>query len=159
MAVPQRPAPGTGVARGDVQRGGPRAPAAPPAAAGASSSCRAREILALIGDKWSLLLIYTLGREGTLRFSDVRRRVPAISQRMLSVTLRNLERDGLVTRTLYPEVPPRVEYTLAPLGATLLDIVTPLIEWADAHVPQIDAARARYDRQVSRAPSAGAVEN
>jgi DNA-binding HxlR family transcriptional regulator len=125
-----------------ASRAGPT-PGPPPA--GSSGPCRAREILELIGDKWSLLMIYTLGTAGTLRFSDLRRRVPAISQRMLTVTLRDLERDGLVSRALYPAVPPRVEYTLTPLGATLMDIVTPLIAWADAHVPEIDAARARYD--------------
>ena len=161
MAVPIRAAPGAGAALSDVRRGRPAAAApsaTPPAAAeAASSSCRSREILALVADKWSLLVIYTLGTQGTLRFSEVRRRVPAISQRMLTVTLRNLERDGLLTRAIFPEVPPRVEYTLTPLGATLLEIVTPLIVWADAHVPEIDAARARYDQQLQGAAGAGAV--
>ena len=112
-----------------------------------SGSCAAREILALIGDKWSVHVIYTLGTAGTLRFSDLKRRVPAVTQRMLTVTLRNLERNGLLTRMIFAEVPPRVEYTLTPLGATLMGIVEPLIRWADAHVEIIQEAQMRFDRQ------------
>ena len=152
MTTPTRPASRGGAPPRAVQQDNARTPAAPPppwmAESAVSGSCKSREILALVADKWSLFVVYTRGAAGTLRFSDVRRRVPAISQRMLTVTLRNLERDGLLTRAVFPEVPPRVEYTLTPLGATLLEIVTPLIQWADAHVPAIDAARARYDRQL-----------
>jgi DNA-binding HxlR family transcriptional regulator len=111
----------------------------------ALESCRAREIMALIGDKWSMAVVYLLGAHGTQRFSDLRRNLGAISQRMLTVTLRNLERDGLVTRRIYAEVPPRVEYTLTPLGGTLRDIVSPLIQWAERNLDEIDGARARYD--------------
>ncbi len=112
------------------------------------ANCRAREMLVRVGDKWSVNVIYVLGAEGTLRFGELRRRIEGISQRMLTVTLRGLERDGLVRRTMYPEVPPRVEYTLTALGATLRKLVRGLIEWSGAHLPEVDAARARYDRQV-----------
>ena len=110
--------------------------------------CRAHEVLARVGDKWSVYVIYQLGEVGTLRFGELKRRVEGISQRMLTVTLRSLERDGLVSRKMYPEVPPRVEYTLTPLGATLRGIVGQLVDWSQTHLAEIDAARARYDTQV-----------
>jgi DNA-binding HxlR family transcriptional regulator len=105
-------------------------------------------MLARVGDKWSVPVIHVLGVEGTQRFGELQRRIPRISQRMLTVTLRGLERDGLVCRTMYPEVPPRVEYALTPLGATLREIVRALIDWSGAHLLEVDAARARFDRQV-----------
>jgi DNA-binding HxlR family transcriptional regulator len=111
----------------------------------APSGCRAREVLARIGDKWSLYVVHLLGT-GTKRFSELRREIEGIAPRMLTVTVRSLERDGLVTRTVYPVVPPRVEYALTPMGETLLDAVTGLLQWADAHLGDIDAARALYDR-------------
>lgn len=110
--------------------------------------CRSHEVLSRVGDKWSVYVIYQLGEKGTLRFGELKRRVEGISQRMLTVTLRSLERDGLVSRRMYPEVPPRVEYSLTPLGATLRGIVGELVEWSQAHLPEIDAARERYDAQV-----------
>jgi DNA-binding HxlR family transcriptional regulator len=110
-------------------------------------NCRAHEMLTRIGDKWSVYVIHVLGDEGTLRFNELLRRVDGVSQRMLTVTLRGLERDGLVTRVLYPEVPPRVEYSLTPLGATLRDIVRKLVAWSGAHLREVDAARAQYDRR------------
>ncbi|HEX8210099.1 MAG TPA: helix-turn-helix domain-containing protein [Longimicrobium sp.] len=110
--------------------------------------CRAHEVLARVGDKWSVYVIYELSAAGTLRFSELRKRVEGISQRMLTVTLRSLERDGLVSRAMYPEVPPRVEYSLTPLATTLREIVQQLVEWSQYHLPEIDEARARYDRQV-----------
>ena len=110
------------------------------------ADCQAREVLDRVGDKWSLLVIGLLG-EGPLRFAELRRRVDGISQRMLTVTLRGLERDGLVTRTVRPTVPPRVDYALTPMGRTLLDTVRNLLEWADKHLPEIHAARAAYDRR------------
>jgi DNA-binding HxlR family transcriptional regulator len=110
--------------------------------------CRGRELLTRVGDKWSVHVIHVLGAAGTLRFSELRRRLDGISQRMLTVTLRGLERDGLLRRTMYPEVPPRVEYALTPLGATLRRIMRALIHWAEGHLVEVDAARARYDRQV-----------
>ncbi len=109
--------------------------------------CRAHEVLARVGDKWSVYVIHTLGEAGTLRFNELRRRIEGVSQRMLTVTLRSLERDGLVSRAMYPEVPPRVEYALTPLGTTLLDVVGRLVEWSQGHLAEIDAARACYDRQ------------
>jgi DNA-binding HxlR family transcriptional regulator len=101
-----------------------------------------------IADKWSMYVIHVLADAGPVRFNDLRRRVDGVSQRMLTVTLRGLERDGLVSRTMYPEVPPRVEYTLTPLGSTLRDIVHAAMEWSGAHLHEVDAARARYDAQV-----------
>ncbi|GAA4339768.1 winged helix-turn-helix transcriptional regulator [Actinomadura luteofluorescens] len=108
------------------------------------AGCRAREILDRIGDKWSLQVIAVLG-ERTKRFTELRREIAGISQRMLTVTLRGLERDGIVTRTVYPVVPPRVEYSLTPMGATLMDAAETLVTWAEAHLAQIDASRADYD--------------
>jgi DNA-binding HxlR family transcriptional regulator len=86
---------------------------------------------------------------GTRRFRDLRRMIDGISQRMLTVTLRGLERDGLVTRTVHPTVPPRVEYALTPMGHTLLATACTLVQWADDHLPEIDTARAAYDRRVA----------
>jgi len=111
------------------------------------ANCRAREMLVRVADKWSMYVIYVLADSGPLRFGELRRRVDGVSQRMLTVTLRGLERDGLVKRTMYPEVPPRVEYALTPLGATLRTIVRELIEWSGAHLAEVDRARERYDAQ------------
>lgn len=113
-------------------------------------NCRAREMLVRVADKWSMYVIHVLADAGTLRFSDLRRRIDGVSQRMLTVTLRGLERDGLVRRTMHPEVPPRVEYELTPLGTTLREIVGELIEWSGAHLAEVDAARARYDARATR---------
>src|SRR4030088_3677307 len=96
------------------------------------ANCRARERLARIGDKWSVYVIHVLGDAGTLRFNELRHRVDGISQRMLTVTLRGMERDGLVTRKVYPEVPPRVEYALTKLGRTLRQLVRGLVQWSGA---------------------------
>lgn len=113
-------------------------------AAQAANACLIREVLDRVGDKWSVHVIHLLG-SGTRRFSDLRRGIDGISQRMLTVTLRGLERDGLVTRTVYPVVPPRVDYALTPLGETLLETICSLVAWAEAHTGDVDAARARYD--------------
>jgi DNA-binding HxlR family transcriptional regulator len=86
-----------------------------------------------------------LGDAGTLRFNELRGRVAGISQRMLTVTLRGMERDGLVTRKVYPEVPPRVEYALTKLGRTLRQLVRGLVQWSGAHLTEVDTARAAYD--------------
>ena len=109
--------------------------------------CRARAVLGRVGDKWSLYVISQLGA-GTKRFSDLKRSIDGLSQRMLTVTLRGLERDGIVTRTVFPVVPPRVEYQLTPLGRTLLTAVCALIEWADGHIGEIEAARVAYDHRL-----------
>src|SRR4051812_43702629 len=126
-----------------------RAAASSPAVSHEPAGCRIHEVLARLGDKWSVYVIHVLGEAGTLRFGELRRRVEGISQRMLTVTLRSLERDGLVSRAMYPEVPPRVEYTLTSLAKTLGGIVGQLVEWSQANLAEIDAARARYDRQAA----------
>ena len=118
------------------------------------TNCHAREMLVRIGDKWSVYVIHLLGDAGTLRFNELRSQVEGISQRMLTVTLRGMERDGLVTRTVYPEVPPRVEYALTPLGRTLRQLVRGLVKWSEEHLTEVDAARAVYDgRHVRTAQS------
>jgi DNA-binding HxlR family transcriptional regulator len=123
----------------------PSGPADEPApAVGESSSCRAREVLQRVGDKWSVLAIDLLG-QGTMRFTELHRAIDGITARMLTVTLRGLERDGIVTRTIHPVIPPRVEYTLTPMGRTLLDTIGQLVDWTDSHLPEIQAARAAYD--------------
>ena len=109
------------------------------------ANCHAREMLARVGDKWSVYVIHVLGDAGTLRFNELRGRVAGISQRMLTVTLRGMERDGLVTRKVYPEVPPRVEYALTKLGRTLRQLVRGLVQWSGAHLTEVDAARVAYD--------------
>jgi DNA-binding HxlR family transcriptional regulator len=120
--------------------------------------CHARELLDRVGDKWSLYVIHVLNSAGTLRFNELRSRVDGISQRMLTVTLRGLERDGLVVRTVYPEVPPRVEYALTSLGTTLQQLVCGLVTWAGAHLTEVDAARTAYDaRNGARARSPAAA--
>ncbi len=112
------------------------------------SGCRIREILERVGDKWSLQVIFHLGA-GAQRFTGLKRSIDGVSQRMLTVTLRGLERDGIVSRTMYPVIPPRVEYALTPLGATLLDAAGTLVSWADAHLAEVDAARAAYDARAA----------
>ena len=115
--------------------------------------CEVRQILDRIADKWSLLAIALLeGR--TLRFNELRREIDGISQRMLTVTLRQLERDGLVSRTVYPVVPPRVEYALTPLGATLHSTIQALVTWTEQHQDEVAAARTAYD---ARAMATGAA--
>jgi len=109
------------------------------------TNCHAREMLARVGDKWSMYVIHVLGDAGTLRFNELRSRVDGISQRMLTVTLRGMERDGLVTRKVYPEVPPRVEYALTRLGRTLRQLVRGWVDWSGAHLAEVDTARAAYD--------------
>ena len=109
--------------------------------------CNAREMLIRVADKWSLYAIHVLAAESPLRFNELKRRIAGVSQRMLTVTLRGLERDGLVTRRMYPEVPPRVEYELTELGKTLREIVCQMVTWSEAHLPEVDAARAAFDKQ------------
>jgi DNA-binding HxlR family transcriptional regulator len=120
-------------------------------AAGSPESCRAREVLDLVADKWSLYVVSSLG-PGSRRFTELKRSIDGISQRMLTVTLRRLERDGILTRTVYEVMPPNVTYQLTPLGNSLLLATTPLVEWSTEHLPQIDAARARYDQRTRRQP-------
>ncbi|MDQ0251624.1 DNA-binding HxlR family transcriptional regulator [Sphingomonas kyeonggiensis] len=101
-------------------------------------------MLAKIGDKWSILTIMMLS-DGTKRFSELQRGIDGISQRMLTLTLRGLERDGLVTREVFPTIPPRVEYTLTPLGRSLQVPVKALGEWVVKNLAELDAARRRFD--------------
>ncbi len=111
------------------------------------TSCPAvRDVLNRVGDKWSVLTISLLG-QGALRFSELRRAIEGVSQRMLTLTLRGLERDGLVTRTQFPTIPPRVEYELTKLGRTLLKPVQVLGAWAARHRESVHAARERYDQR------------
>jgi DNA-binding HxlR family transcriptional regulator len=114
------------------------------------AGCEARDILARIGDKWSLYVIATL-RQGPRRFSQLKRLIDGISQRMLTLTLRGLERDGLVTRKVFPTVPPSVEYSLTQLGRTLLDPVMALVAWTGRNHARIIVARDKFDR-THRAP-------
>lgn len=112
--------------------------------------CEVRQILDRIADKWSLLVIALLERR-SLRFTELKREIDGISQRMLTQTLRHLERDGLVRRTVYPVVPPRVDYDLTPLGASLHSTVKRLVTWTEEHQQAIAAARNRYDSQGDKA--------
>ncbi|ACL61405.1 winged helix-turn-helix transcriptional regulator [Methylobacterium nodulans] len=113
-----------------------------------SPACmKVSQVLSRIGDKWSVLVIMLL-RERSRRFSELKRGVEGISQRMLTLTLRNLERDGLVSRTVTPSIPPRVDYELTEMGHSLAEPVQALGAWAFRHVAQIDAAQARYDAEV-----------
>lgn len=105
--------------------------------------CPVRDILARVGDKWSLLCILYLGSTERLRFNELRHSIDGISQRMLTVTLRSLENDGLVRRTVFAQVPPRVEYRLTILGQSLLGAVIELGNWAKDHAPAIAEARQR----------------
>ena len=107
-----------------------------------------RELLDRVGDKWSLLIIGML-RSGRLRFSELQRQIPGISQRMLTLKLRSLERDGLASRTVHAEVPPRVEYELTEMGRTLIEPALGLALWAVKHQPAITAARAAFDQAQS----------
>ncbi|MBG6596010.1 helix-turn-helix transcriptional regulator [Pseudomonas aeruginosa] len=110
------------------------------------AGCRAtREILDRVGDKWSLYIIATLAK-GAMRFNELKRTVDGISQRMLTLTLRALERDGLITRTMFPTIPPRVDYALTPLGETLLGPVMALVNWANDNRHNIIEAHRQFDK-------------
>jgi DNA-binding HxlR family transcriptional regulator len=103
-----------------------------------------RVVLDRMSDKWSLLVMGTLDR-ASMRFTEIRRAIPGISQRMLTVTLRSLERDGLVTRTSYPEIPPRVDYAVTELGRTLIPAAIGMVRWAYAHHAELQANRDAFD--------------
>ncbi len=111
-----------------------------------------REILNRVGDKWSVLVIVLLGEAAT-RFNGLKRAIDGISQRMLTATLRGLERDGLVKRTVYPTNPPQVEYALTQLGRTLLGPVSVLATWAQGHRAEVQRARDAYDRSPGLRPA------
>ena len=107
-----------------------------------SERCGSRRVLDLVADKWAVIVIYVLSA-GTLRFGELQRAVGGVSQKMLTQTLRGLERDGLVERKVFPEVPPRVEYTLTPLGETLVRPLSALCGWAEEHFWEVERARER----------------
>jgi DNA-binding HxlR family transcriptional regulator len=112
-----------------------------------SENCRGvSAVLARVGDKWSVLIISVLG-DGPKRFNEIKRMVGGISQRMLTLTLRGLERDGLVTRTVFPTIPPRVDYELTDLGRSLWQPVEALGSWARDHLAEIEAAKSRFDER------------
>lgn len=108
-----------------------------------AKNCPVRDVLDCIGDRWSLLAMLTLAN-GTLRFTELKRAIGDISQRMLAQTLRNLERDGYVSRKVYPTIPPKVEYTLTALGRSLLAKIEPLVEWAEKNHPKVRKSRELY---------------
>ena len=121
-----------------------KVPAMPPGPHAEGSCLAVASVLARVGDKWSVLVIMTL-IDGPMRFNELKRKIGGISQRMLTLTLRGLERDGLVTRTIFPTIPPRVDYELTDLGRGLAKPVQALGRWAFAHLPEIEGARTRYD--------------
>src|SRR5215207_6973099 len=110
-------------------------------------------LLSRIGDKWTVLVVQTLG-QGSKRFNELRREIPSVSQRMLTLTLRNLERDGLVSRAVTPSIPPRVDYALTPLGHSLQKPISALAQWALDNVGAIHEAQARYDEEQDKAEAA-----
>ena len=116
------------------------------------NACRARVVLGIVGDKWSLLIVRNL-RQGPRRFTELKRDTDGISQRMLTVTLRSLERDGILTRTVHNVMPPHVSYELTPMGKTLREATAPLLEWSIAHLEHIDTARADYDGRAKTPPA------
>jgi len=109
------------------------------------SACPVRGVLDQIGDKWSTLIILTLA-ERAHRFGELRRTIPDISQRMLTQTLRDLQRDGLILRTVYPTVPPSVDYRLTKLGVSLMDPLEHLVQWSDRNHKKVHEARLTFDR-------------
>ncbi|MBW8332070.1 MAG: helix-turn-helix transcriptional regulator [Prolixibacteraceae bacterium] len=110
--------------------------------------CPVRDIMDRFGDKWSLLAILNLGYSGKTRFNELKGKIDGISQRMLTVTLRSLERDGLLTRKIYAEVPPRVEYELTHLGTSLLQQILELAQWSSGSMDEIVKARIEYDSRL-----------
>lgn len=114
-------------------------------------NCASRTVIDVIANKWTCLLLGALAH-GPVRFNELRRRLDGITQKSLTQSLRNLERDGLVTRTLYPTVPPRVEYDLTDLGRSVLVFTDGIRRWSEEHVGQIREARAAYDARAEREP-------
>jgi DNA-binding HxlR family transcriptional regulator len=107
--------------------------------------CPSRDLLDQIGSKWAVLVLGELGRQGACRFTQLRQRLAGVSEKMLTQTLRALERDGIVLRTVYPAVPVRVEYALTPLGQSLREPLRALAEWSVQHMAEVLAAREEYD--------------
>src|SRR5919108_5543563 len=117
------------------------------------AECPTRQLHETVSDKWAGLLLCALG-EGAKRHSELARRIGGVSQKMLTQTLRTLERDGLITRTVTPSVPVRVDYALTPLGRDLLPVMVAIKEWAEANMDDVNAARRRYDARSARAAGA-----
>ncbi|MFD0989584.1 winged helix-turn-helix transcriptional regulator [Mariniflexile jejuense] len=107
--------------------------------------CPVRNVLDRIGDKWSMLVLLLLEEKGLLRFNEIDKQIESISQKMLSVTLKGLEADGLVKRTIYPQVPPKVEYELTELGQSLIPHLNTLVEWAKDNMKTIETSRLQYE--------------
>ncbi|GAA4572596.1 winged helix-turn-helix transcriptional regulator [Planotetraspora kaengkrachanensis] len=126
-------------------------PGKPPGQLSGAQGCRAREVLDLVADKWSLGVVDTLGA-GPMRFGELKRSIVGISQKMLTVTLRGLERDGILTRTVYAVMPPNVTYELTAMGRTLLDATRPLVRWSLQNIEAIDEARAEFDGRANPSP-------
>lgn len=122
-----------------------------------NSKCPTRQVLDRIADKWTVLVIRRLSY-GTMRFAQIRRSVDGISQKVLTNTLRGLERDGIVTRKIYASVPPRVEYTLTALGHSLCGLVEGICGWAETNMERVQEARELHDRAVARDLETGQVE-
>ncbi|MEU6076177.1 helix-turn-helix domain-containing protein [Micromonospora sp. NPDC047074] len=118
---------------------------------GQGDGCTVREVLDRVGGKWSIGILVA-ACQGPVRFSELERRVEGISRRMLTLTLRNLERDGLLRRTVHPTVPPRVEYAATPIALELYESLVALTDWAERHHRTIADARAAYDRSRKAAP-------
>jgi len=116
------------------------------------------EILSLVGDKWTTLLLATLG-DRRMRFTELHRAIDGISQRMLTVTVRNLERDGLLIRTVYPTIPPRVEYELSDLGRSLKTALAPFGAWVSANQETIESSRRQFDLKAQEHDSLGHLSN
>ena len=107
-------------------------------------NCPIRNVLSRVGDKWSMLILFTLENHPTLRFKELQRNIPDISQKMLTATLKALEADGLISREVFPEVPPRVEYALTEKGKSLLPLIDNLLTWASNNMEDIIASRERF---------------
>jgi DNA-binding HxlR family transcriptional regulator len=110
-------------------------------------NCPSRQLLDRIGDTWSVLIVAMLA-DGPRRYTELARKIEGVSPKMLTQTLRGLERDGLISRTVYPVVPPRVDYALTGLGESLLGLVTALEQWAEGNIEHVESARAEYDARV-----------
>jgi DNA-binding HxlR family transcriptional regulator len=122
-----------------------------------SQTCPTRELLDRIADKWTTLIIGILSETDAVRFTELRRTIDGISQKMLTQTLRDLERDGLVVRKVYAVVPPRVEYSLSPLGRTLCAPLNALAAWSEEHMAAVKKAQERYDAKRTAATSNSAA--
>ena len=120
--------------------------------------CQERGVVARFGDKWSLLVLLLLEEHDVLRFGELGREIPDVSSRVLSSTLRRLEADGLVRRTVYPQVPPRVEYCLTPIGRSLIPLIRQLTDWALENMASIVAHRRRFEEEGEPLPPAGGAE-